>query len=56
MSVFNEIRLALSGKSQVSVQVLLKVNYCFKYSYALFPCNLCVCCLSLVIVFYLLFC
>ena len=34
MSVFNEIRHALSGKSQVSVQVLFKVNYCLNYSYA----------------------
>lgn len=34
MSVFNEIRRVLSGKSPVSVQVLLKVNYCLKYSYA----------------------
>lgn len=32
--MFNEIRRALSGKSLVSVQVLLKVNYCLKYSYA----------------------
>lgn len=34
MSVFNEIRTTLSGKSLVSVQVLLKVNYCLKYSCA----------------------
>lgn len=34
MNVFNEIRRALSGKSPVNVQVLLKVNYCFKYSSA----------------------
>lgn len=32
-SVFNKIRCAMSGRSQVSVKVLLKVNYCLKYSY-----------------------
>lgn len=36
MSVFNKIRCTLSGKSQVSGQVQLKVNYCLNYFHALF--------------------
>lgn len=34
MSVFDEISRALSGKSPVGAQVVLKVNYCLKYSCA----------------------
>lgn len=44
--MFNEIRRALSGKSPVSVQVLLKVNYYLKYSYACVNCAFAACVIS----------
>lgn len=44
--MFNEIRRALSGKSPDSVQVLLKVNYYLKYSYACVNCAFAACVIS----------
>lgn len=44
MSVFDKISRALSGKSPVGAQVVLKVNYCLKYSCAVTAALSCVTC------------